>query len=148
MVGARGRASCVVRSELSGHNSHTPTEIRERNDWESGNKPTYRLDAGATRTPWERRRWARQRPAWANTCSRAAKDVRMNDCIVIPAYNPREPLLQLVQELQGRGLKDIVVVDDGSEAQCAPIFERLASSEGVHLLRHAINLGKGAALKT
>ena len=40
----------------------------------------------------------------------------------------------------------MLVVDDGSED--ASVFERLPGGEGVTVLTHAANRGKGAALKT
>jgi dolichol-phosphate mannosyltransferase len=41
-----------------------------------------------------------------------------------------------------------VIVDDGSGPDFAPTFERLCAMTDVIVLRHAVNLGKGAALKT
>jgi putative flippase GtrA len=41
-----------------------------------------------------------------------------------------------------------VVVDDGSGPEFGDLFTRVAELPGVELLRHATNLGKGAALKT
>jgi putative flippase GtrA len=41
-----------------------------------------------------------------------------------------------------------VVVDDGSGPEFRDFFARVAELPGVQLLRHATNLGKGAALKT
>ena len=40
------------------------------------------------------------------------------------------------------------MVDDGSGSESAEIFARAAAFPGVHLLRHASNQGKGAAVKT
>ena len=68
--------------------------------------------------------------------------------VVIPAYQPGEPLVSLVQGLVGLGVRAIVVVDDGSAAGCAEYFQRIAALDGVSVVRHAVNLGKGAALKT
>ncbi|HEY1339250.1 MAG TPA: glycosyltransferase [Bryobacteraceae bacterium] len=65
--------------------------------------------------------------------------------ILIPAYQPGEALVDLVNALATLGLP-IVVVDDGSAEECGPFFDRIATR--VHLVRHAVNLGKGAALKT
>jgi putative flippase GtrA len=42
----------------------------------------------------------------------------------------------------------IVIVDDGSTTVHRPIFDQLEAFPGVTVLRHAVNLGKGAALKT
>ncbi len=52
-----------------------------------------------------------------------------------------------MERLSGR-FDAIVLVDDGSGAEYAPVFERARAVSGVHFLRHAANLGKGAALKT
>ena len=68
--------------------------------------------------------------------------------VLIPAYRPAAALPELVAELVNRGITVIVVVDDGSEPQYRAIFETLAEISQVEVLRHAVNLGKGAALKT
>jgi len=70
----------------------------------------------------------------------------MNVVAVIPAYNPDHRLALLVKALRDRGLSRIVVVDDGSRASCKEIFRSLESACTV--LHHAVNLGKGRALKT
>ena len=67
---------------------------------------------------------------------------------MIPAYQPGEPLVAVVEALLELGVQAIIVVNDGSRPDCAPFFERVARSGRVHLLHHAVNLGKGAALKT
>lgn len=67
--------------------------------------------------------------------------------ILIPAYQPSAALVDLVSALATAGATT-VVVDDGSGPEYAATFARAAAVPGVHLLRHAVNLGKGAALKT
>ena len=67
--------------------------------------------------------------------------------IVIPAYEPAAKLVEVVEALSGDG-RDILVVNDGSSPQCAPTFARVAAMPGVTVLTHAVNLGKGQALKT
>lgn len=42
----------------------------------------------------------------------------------------------------------MIVIDDGSGPQYRPIFDALREIENVHVVCHAVNLGKGAALKT
>lgn len=69
----------------------------------------------------------------------------MNVTIIIPSLNPDEKLCQTVQGLQAVGLTDIVLVNDGSDAEHAPIFSTL---KGVTVLNHEVNRGKGRALKT
>ena len=68
--------------------------------------------------------------------------------MLIPAWEPEERLLALVQELATAGFGAVLVVDDGSSAACAVVFEAVSRVERVHMLRHATNLGKGRALKT
>ena len=67
--------------------------------------------------------------------------------IVIPAYEPTSKLTDLVRDL-GADARSIIVVDDGSSAQCAAVFNEIGTMPNVVLLRHAVNLGKGQALKT
>ncbi len=66
--------------------------------------------------------------------------------IVIPAYNEAPMIDRTVKEVLGAGYRNIVVVDDGSTDGTA---EKLGDfPEGVIVLRHKINRGKGAATKT
>lgn len=68
--------------------------------------------------------------------------------IVIPSYEPDEKLLHLVQTLEAADFSRIIVVDDGSEgAMYQELFEQVQES-GCIVLHHAVNLGKGRALKT
>jgi len=67
--------------------------------------------------------------------------------IVIPAYQPTPALADLVADLARDG-RLIVVVDDGSSAGCNGTFTTVAALSNVVLLSHAVNLGKGQALKT
>lgn len=68
--------------------------------------------------------------------------------IIIPAYQPDEKLISTIKELEKSGFHDIVVVDDGSAESCETIFKTVEQMQGCTLLRHPVNRGKGAALKT
>lgn len=68
--------------------------------------------------------------------------------VVIPAYQPGSSLATLVPELLRNGVEAVVVVNDGSGPGFEDCFEKLASIRGVIVVHHAVNLGKGAALKT
>jgi len=74
----------------------------------------------------------------------------MSDAVVvlIPAYRPGRALLGVIGSLAGSAIAGIIVVDDGSGPEYCPIFDEAARIPGVSLVRHAVNLGKGAALKT
>ena len=66
--------------------------------------------------------------------------------VVIPAYKPEEGMLQVVAGILEHTEYGVLVVDDGSGEAYASIFEKLP--EQVTMLRHDVNQGKGAALKT
>ena len=66
--------------------------------------------------------------------------------ILIPSLNPDDRLTSLVDELLANDFKNIIVVNDGSSNEYSKYFDEL---EGKALiLYHAVNLGKGRALKT
>ena len=67
--------------------------------------------------------------------------------VIIPAYEPDEKMIRLLQTLQESGIERIVVVDDGSGNEYRNLFEQ-AKQLGAVVLTHAVNLGKGRALKT
>jgi len=68
--------------------------------------------------------------------------------VLIPARRYEPALTLLVDALLAAGLGAIILVDDGSPAEDRPFFNALAAKERVLLTRHAVNLGKGRALKT
>ena len=68
--------------------------------------------------------------------------------VVIPAYRPSAGLPALVSALADYSFAAIVIVDDGSGPEFTATFAEAARFPNVQLLRHAVNLGKGAALKT
>lgn len=71
----------------------------------------------------------------------------MKPVLIIPAYEPDQQLIQLVETLSFAGLP-MVIVDDGSSPACQNLFEALEAKYPAALCRHGMNLGKGAALKT
>lgn len=70
----------------------------------------------------------------------------MNIPIVIPAYEPDEKLITLVNQLQEAGFP-LIIVDDGSGPAYEALFKKI-SQASVIVLQHSTNLGKGQALKT
>lgn len=63
--------------------------------------------------------------------------------VVVPCFNEGAVVRKTVQELLAEGLR-VVVVDDGSDRPVADTCGDLP----IHLLRHGVNLGQGAALQT
>jgi glycosyltransferase involved in cell wall biosynthesis len=70
--------------------------------------------------------------------------------VLIPAYQPDQRLTEFVEILvQQKAFAKIIVVDDGSSQDRAGIFDTLKCSfNEVIVLQHAVNRGKGQALKT
>ncbi len=68
--------------------------------------------------------------------------------VIIPAYEPDEKLLILLNHLKEAGIRNMIVVDDGSGSDYQALFARAEATEGCTVLHHAVNLGKGRALKT
>lgn len=71
-----------------------------------------------------------------------------NAVILIPSLEPDDRLPAYAADLLEKGFTQLVIVDDGSSEKYQPIFERLAAMDGVTVLHHKVNKGKGAALKT
>jgi glycosyltransferase involved in cell wall biosynthesis len=75
-----------------------------------------------------------------------------NIILLIPAYKPGHNLVSLVNAIarldRENILSEIVVIDDGSGNEFNGVFNEIAKLDRVTVLQHAINLGKGAALKT
>lgn len=68
--------------------------------------------------------------------------------VIIPAYEPDEKLLILLQQLKETGIAHMIVVNDGSGDAYRDLFEQIAKIDGCEVLTHMVNLGKGRALKT
>jgi glycosyltransferase involved in cell wall biosynthesis len=68
--------------------------------------------------------------------------------VVIPTYNERETIVQVIEKVLALGLEgEVLVIDDGSTDGSR---ERLRTLDlpGVRVLEHERNRGKGAALRT
>lgn len=73
-----------------------------------------------------------------------------NLAIVIPSLEPDQRLLRLLDDIRKHIGSDIpiIVVNDGSSKKYDGIFNDAIKNYHIILLKHATNLGKGAALKT
>lgn len=68
----------------------------------------------------------------------------MKTIVVIPAFNEEKVIGGIIDELKKYHYHDIIVVDDSSDDDTADVAEK----SGAIVLRHLINRGQGAALKT
>ena len=67
--------------------------------------------------------------------------------VIIPSLEPDDRLPTLLGEMRQAGIRRILLVDDGSSQSYRHYFDE-AEEQGCTVLRHAVNLGKGRALKT
>jgi len=81
-------------------------------------------------------------------CEETMREDLSRIAVVIPALNPDERLVVLVESLAKYPFAAIVVVNDGSETEYDAVFERLRPLPRARLLRHAVNQGPGRAYKT
>ena len=72
--------------------------------------------------------------------------------VIIPAYRPDRQMREVVFWLLRGSDYTIIIVDDGSGSDYAPVFDEFSNAEAfgnrVVVLRHEVNRGKGCAMKT
>lgn len=68
--------------------------------------------------------------------------------IIIPSLSPDGKLLDLLADLRNAGFSRVVVINDGSTADYDLFFQAARIEYGCTVLTHAVNQGKGRALKT
>jgi glycosyltransferase involved in cell wall biosynthesis len=87
-------------------------------------------------------------PVVGTTAPPNAQPAPLRTVVLIPAYEPADTLTTLVRELiSSPQIQAVVVVNDGSTSNAKATFHDIETIAGGHVLRHAVNLGKGAALK-
>lgn len=67
--------------------------------------------------------------------------------VIIPAYEPDDRLTELLDNLNKSNISPIILVDDGSGDKYRHYFDEAEEKFKCIILRHAVNLGKGRALK-
>lgn len=68
--------------------------------------------------------------------------------VIIPALNPDEKLLELLEKLNEQGFEPPLLVNDGSGQECDQYFKTAEEKYHCTVLKHEENRGKGRALKT
>jgi glycosyltransferase involved in cell wall biosynthesis len=69
--------------------------------------------------------------------------------VIIPVYNEVKTIKELVKRVQSVDLKkEIIIVDDASTDGTREVLHELPREQGITVLFHQSNQGKGAALRT
>ena len=72
--------------------------------------------------------------------------------ILMPAYNEEATIDEAIERLFGAELPvsdvELIVVDDGSTDRTAEVLAAREQGDGVRVIRHESNRGKGAAIRT
>lgn len=73
----------------------------------------------------------------------------MNTLIIVPLYNEGLRGVETIKKILKVSDKNVLVIDDGSKDDSLKILNKeFKNNKRVIILSHAINLGKGAAMKT
>lgn len=73
----------------------------------------------------------------------------MNIFLIIPLYNENYRAVNTVKDILKNSDNDLVIVDDGSSDDSWKIINKeFRKNKRITLVSHAINLGKGAAMRT
>ncbi|HMN11225.1 MAG TPA: glycosyltransferase family 2 protein [Bellilinea sp.] len=69
--------------------------------------------------------------------------------VIIPAYNEKDTIEEIIKRVQGTGIIDeILIVDDGSTDGTREILANYKETPGIRVILHEKNAGKGAAVRT
>jgi glycosyltransferase involved in cell wall biosynthesis len=69
--------------------------------------------------------------------------------VIIPVYNEVGTIAEVLARVQATGLADeIIIVDDGSSDGTWSLLQPLIGDPALRVVRHGVNRGKGAAVKT
>ncbi len=74
---------------------------------------------------------------------------RMNLSVIIPVYNEKDTVREIVSRvLEMKMASELVIVDDGSKDGTREILAEIDGKDGVRVILHPKNQGKGAAVRT
>jgi glycosyltransferase involved in cell wall biosynthesis len=69
--------------------------------------------------------------------------------VIIPAYNEQATILKLIERVRAVWIeKEILIVDDCSRDGTSEVLKSIEGTPGIRVIRHDMNMGKGAALRT
>ncbi len=78
---------------------------------------------------------------------RLPSDFRLS--VIVPIYNEHKTIADVVARLRATGMPmQIILVDDGSVDGTENVLQRFASDADIDIVRHQVNAGKGAAIRS
>jgi glycosyltransferase involved in cell wall biosynthesis len=73
----------------------------------------------------------------------------MNLSIIIPAFNEKNTISEIVRRVQATGVAyEIIIVDDGSSDGTREVLAEIDGRDTIRVIYHERNRGKGAAVRT
>jgi glycosyltransferase involved in cell wall biosynthesis len=92
---------------------------------------------------------ARELDAASLTAAPTQRKTALAVSIVIPVYNERDTIVEIIRRVQAVGIhSEIIVVDDFSTDGTRQILMELERESDIRVCLHGYNRGKGAALRT
>lgn len=74
---------------------------------------------------------------------------RMKITVLIPVYNEINTIEEIIKRVKSMGVaSEILIIDDGSQDGTRDVLRKLDGEEGIRVLLHERNQGKGAAVRT
>ena len=73
----------------------------------------------------------------------------MKISVIIPVFNEAKTLIEIIRRVEAVNIKkEIIAIDDGSTDGSLDVLTGMANEKRIKLIKHNINSGKGAAIKT
>lgn len=86
---------------------------------------------------------------WQSSFAKSNDEISPCLTVVVPAYNEGGSIASVLERvLAQRPVQEVIVVDDASGDNTWERLQKFAANSKVKLLRHEVNQGKGAALRT
>jgi glycosyltransferase involved in cell wall biosynthesis len=73
----------------------------------------------------------------------------MNITVLIPVYNEINTIQEIIQRVQSMDVaREILIIDDGSQDGTRDLLQKMDAQNGIRVILHERNQGKGAAVRT